>query len=474
MSFLAALCALALMTVGCSSDSDDSSGNDGSGNDGSGATADGAGTDGTAPGTGTPAGGDDGSDPAASGADTGTSGDGAGSGSGDTAGSDATGGGAAGASGGTVDPGADPRLAMVDATDGFCSRIEAELDAELGPEVSGCRCTGLDTGFPGDDKCLLPPPPEEGMQIHIGPESYEDGNPELEAFRFPPGSETSQCWNFHTPNDEKIWYQGAVLSGRDGTHHIINTMYQTDLQDGLAGGGFQVCRDGGTGTNADSIGNLPGASRPYMPMRPAAPENANLGRSIPPNTPSQADMHYFNFGDGDLLREFWLNVYYIPEEEVEEQANQIRGMGGLSWFNFPLPGYSPIQPGTDEVYEYSCPINQDGRIINLLGHYHSHGREFQAWIERDGERTKVFQMYDYLEPAIFSYDSVTENPGFSEGSAGATSGMLEVQAGDRLVWSCHIVNDSDVPLTYTNEVETGEMCNIWGASVGTTIDCVVQ
>jgi hypothetical protein len=35
------------------------------------------------------------------------------------------------------------------------------------------------------------------------------------------------------------------------------------------------------------------------------------------------------------------------------------------------------------------------------------------------------------------------------------------------MWDCHIINDSDVPLKYVNEVKTGEMCNVWGYSIGT-------
>ena len=79
-------------------------------------------------------------------------------------------------------------------------------------------------------------------------------------------------------------------------------------------------------------------------------------------------------------------------------------------------------------------------------------------------------MYDYLEPLIFDYDTVTENPDFSENAGGAFTGVLEVKAGDTLQWECRIVNDSSATLRYTNQVNTGEMCNIWGASVGTKID----
>ena len=51
---------------------------------------------------------------------------------------------------------------------------------------------------------------------------------------------------------------------------------------------------------------------------------------------------------------------------------------------------------------------------------------------------------------------------------------LDLKAGDSLDWECEINNDSDQPLAYTNEVQTGEMCNIWGSSVGPTISCFLQ
>jgi hypothetical protein len=319
----------------------------------------------------------------------------------------------------------------------------------------------INSGFPGDDACLLPPAAGEGMQIHIGPSNYDDPA-EIDKFRFTPGSESSECWSFHTPNTEDIYYQTFVLSGRPGTHHIINTMYSTDHADGTT---FTLCRDPGTGTTPDILANLPGASKAYMPRRPVAPENANLGRPIPANTASQADMHYFNFTQEDILREFWMNIYYVPKEQVEMEPLQIRGMGGIGW---------QIAPGTDKVYQYSAPITQDGRIIELLGHYHAHGVRFAAYLQRaTGEQMKVFEMYDYLDPLIFSYNSITTNPEFSDNAGGAYTGILEVKAGDTLQWECHIINDSQATLDYSNAVETGEMCNLWGATVGPNINSVL-
>jgi hypothetical protein len=324
------------------------------------------------------------------------------------------------------------------------------------------KCT-INSGYPDDNACLLPPAANEGLQVHVGPTNYDDPA-DVNRFVFAMGSEASACWSFHTPNTEQVYYQTFVLSGRAGTHHIINSMYTSEVTDG----GFTTCKDPGTGTAADQIGNLPGASKAYMPRGRVAPENVNVGRSIPARVPSQADMHYFNFTDGDILREFWMNVYFVPREQVMDEATQIRAMGGVGWLIL------PIAPGTDTVYQYSCPIDTDGRLLSLLGHYHAHGKRFTAFLQRGGgAKEKVFEMYDYMDPQIFQYNSVVTNPMFSQTAAGATTGILEVHAGDTIHWECHIINDSNVGLTYTNMVSTGEMCNLWGESLGPLINCVL-
>lgn len=350
-----------------------------------------------------------------------------------------------------------------------------DIDCDADPHNAACIDThvrgqcGIDTGFPGDEACLLPPPPGEGIQIHVGPEDYGDPD-EIAKFIFEPGMENSLCWSLDIPTDEDIYYQGYVLSGRPGTHHIINTGYTTPNPEASIGV-FTRCRGGSAGTS-DEIAEtqIPGASKPYMPRFAVAPENEGLGYPIAANMPMQSDMHYFNYTDEPILREYWLNLYTIPAEQVTEQPNRIRGYGGITWF-----GAGAIQPGTDTVYNYKCPIEADGRITALLGHTHSHAVRFTAWVARsNGERLKVFESFDYLEPKIYAYNSVEENPPLGDpedGIPGAYTGILEVNAGDELEWECHVINDDDVPLTFTNFVDTGEMCNIWGQAVGPRIDC---
>jgi hypothetical protein len=420
-------CMLALVVAfGCNSETDNGGSNAAAGTGGSGAGEGGGGAGGTG----------------------GASGEGA---SGGVGGASGEGGAGAGGAGGEVTGGTGGEV-----TGGTGGMGGAGGETADFPDIRGTGpdCEALDTGFLGDDKCLPPPPEGEGLQIHIGPEDY--ANPGKWVIN--DGEENSWCANFHLPNTDEVYYQGFVLSGRPGTHHIINTAYVESvvLVDGELG---MICMDGGTGTNLEIYDNLPGASKPYMPRKKLAPENEGLGRKLPPGLPAQADMHYFNFTGEDqpLLREFWMNLYYVPKEQVTETAQQIRGMGGLGW---------QIAPGTDKVYQYQCAIPTAGRIVGLLGHYHAHGVRFSAYLQKaGGAQQKVFEMYDYNEPAEFSYDSVSMNPDFSSNAPGAINGTLNVDAGDTLQWECHIINDSMYTLDYSNKVENGEMCNIWGSTV---------
>ena len=63
---------------------------------------------------------------------------------------------------------------------------------------------------------------------------------------------------------------------------------------------------------------------------------------------------------------------------------------------------------------------------------------------------------------------------FSSAAPGAHTGLLPMVAGDVLEWECEINNDSQDTLYYVNEVKTGEMCNIWGMTVGPPIACQLR
>jgi hypothetical protein len=346
-------------------------------------------------------------------------------------------------------PPTDPNDPPVDEPVDPADPEDPPVDPNAYPDLRG-KC-GLNTGFPDDDACISAPSAEEGFQIHVGPSDYTD-QAELDRFALAPGQEVTACYTLQLPNQDKdVFYQTNVFSGREGTHHVISNY----AAPGSPLGGFMA----GCPT---PLGTLPGAPRAYVPRFPVAPEYADVGYRIPAGSVGTFDIHYFNYTDGPILREFWQNFYTMDPADMKREALQMRGYGGLSWSAF------PIAPGTDQVYQYSHPFTGNGYVMTLLGHYHSHGKRFTAYITRNGSTTpeKVYETFDYQDPLLLHYNSVTENPPFAEGQAGAVSGILEVKDGDVLSWECHVVNDGMVGLTYSNDVKNGEMCNMWGYSVG--------
>ena len=66
---------------------------------------------------------------------------------------------------------------------------------------------------------------------------------------------------------------------------------------------------------------------------------------------------------------------------------------------------------------------------------------FSSWVERkDGKVEIIYQSFDWMDMPTFRYDSVVQNPtpSFDKRIDGATSGILTLDAGDKLHFNCHI------------------------------------
>jgi hypothetical protein len=85
--------------------------------------------------------------------------------------------------------------------------------------------------------------------------------------------------------------------------------------------------------------------------------------------------------------------------------------------------------------------------------------------------TLIYDSWDWVDPRIFNYDSITNNPPLSPSHQrdGAVSGVLRVKRGDKLKIECHVNNTTDKALAFANEVYTGEMCVLYGSAVGFTL-----
>ena len=311
----------------------------------------------------------------------------------------------------------------------------------------------LHSGFRGDEYCILPPPEGKGIQIHFGPKNYTDPA-ELAKYTIDPGQEFNSYGIANIDALADHWYNYTQIRMRPGSHHLINQLVQGDLQEGFV--------DGKVGCPGTPVGGFPGTQNLIRNMPPGgiqAPENVGLGSKLTADTKLCLNYHAYNYDtDVPQLREVWINVWFVDEAEVTQHASTVTVTAG------PFQG---IPPHSQKVLTTTTTVKGDGRIINLFGHRHAATDRFAVW-KNDA---LVYDSWNWQESVAYDYDSVTQNPPLDEAGKkdGAISGVLPVTAGDAIKIECDVNNQTDNTLTFRNELYTGEMCILFGASVGTTI-----
>jgi hypothetical protein len=323
------------------------------------------------------------------------------------------------------------------------------------------RCIDADpkfsSGYIGDEYCILPPDPKLGMQVRVGPTSYTDPAATKD-FVLQPDQEVNTFYYLKSPNDQPVWYYRTNWRMRQGSHHMIITLPTTDQPDGWvqAGAGFDGIGMGG--------GNFGGAQRTDVD-RPEGtldvpPENVGLGGQLAAHQQFSFNLHHMDFFKEPILREAWVNIWFMDKADVTKP------MTGLSLFG--NPSDVNIAPGEHQALEYMCSIPQDTRIITLLGHRHASTDRFGVWVMRGGEKTDIYESFDWEDIPTYQYDSVSKNPvpDLDKKIDGASSGVLELKAGDELHFLCDVTNHQDQALRFANQVFTGEMCILFGSYTG--------
>jgi hypothetical protein len=314
-----------------------------------------------------------------------------------------------------------------------------------GGNVTECN---INTGYPGDELCILPPDPSKGFQLHYGPSSYDDAA--VQPFLIEPGGETTDCYFVKTPNTQMVYtfeYHGRM---RPGSHHLI--VYAQDngnVPDGLASN----CNQG-----ADArffVGSQTPTVDIPLPGMAQAPENKGLAMELQANTQMALQLHYINTTQEPMLREAWVNMMYSDPATVTQIAEPIFFLAGIAM---------NVAPNTEKIINGSGTAPQDLRVLGITGHFHAHTVRFSAWHVVAGQKTLILEDYDWHEPTNLPFDSVNMNPQADpvQKIPGGFSGILNIKKGERIEWQCHIINDSMTTLTFDNAVYTGEMCNLFG------------
>ena len=329
-------------------------------------------------------------------------------------------------------------------------------------EDIGEPCTNLDSGFVGDEYCMLAPEPGIGHQIHVGPDDYTDPD-ETNRYMIMPGEETNWAEITRTPNTETVYTNGYVSHMRPGSHHFILYSISEDLIPEESG------PETSSGEGAESaVGALggtfeAGATRAVQNALQLSdhPDDQGIGAERPAQQPIAVNLHFINTSEEPLLQEIWVNFKEIPREEIRLWSRPITWYGGLS-MNIP--------PATDELLKNqpgSCNAPADNiRVLGATGHVHASTVRYNATFKRGGagEEEILFEDYDWGEPTEFRYNHSTDNPAPDPvtGTPGGQTGVFLTGTADEFYWECEVQNRSGGYLRFSNEVYTGEMCNVFG------------
>lgn len=341
------------------------------------------------------------------------------------------------------------------------------------------------TQFPGDEYCILPPPPDLGIQFGMHPQGDPEvwfaqvstgdlsgyANPSAE-WTMASGQEAERNYTGGTNNPAEHNFYRTYVRMRAGSHHMINSAGATAPR-GTWGPGSAAGLASGTG--------LPGAQRPdeNAPKTLDKPiDDAGLYSIYPANPNITFNVHHFNPSPQTTLKEAWVNLWWETDATI-----RVRGVTGLSLLQ---PITLSIAPNTTMDLHYSWTnFTQPTRVVTLFGHRHAWTSNFSAWVERPGGVTEiVYQSFDWFDQPTYRYDSATQNPipMPEQRLDGGHSGLLTVVPGEELHFNCHITytearavaENAPSPsaqgtIGFANEAFTGEMCILFGSAAGTAL-----
>jgi len=310
---------------------------------------------------------------------------------------------------------------------------------DAGTPDAGGGCN-LNTGYLGDDQCILPPPPDKGFQLHIGPSDYK--NPDA-AYLLQAGQEaTTDFQGAPSPNTAKAYFFYRQYRMRPTAHHVIIT----------APNGSDVGRRIGTANKSED----------YPTGGVIAPEDKNVGIPIDPNTPISVSFHAINTGTKPQIREIWVNFWYRDPAEVTQPATE--------WFETGNTTFA-IAPHTQtKIGPTTCTVSGNGRLLWAYGHRHANNTRFLMTRIRGTQRDVIYDAYRWDEPLLLDYSSTVTNraPDPANMGEGGWNGILDLVTGDKIEWTCDVNNTTDSTLRFTNNTYTGEMCIIDAEAVGST------
>jgi hypothetical protein len=354
-----------------------------------------------------------------------------------------------------------------------------------------------ETQYPGDNFCILPPPPDKGIQYGVHPqgmawfEQVSQGdmsgyqNPH-DDFVMQDGMEEEGNYYTLAGNPQEMNFYRSYPRMRGGSHHMIVSTNDGTATPHTWGLGSPDGLFGGTG--------LPGAQRPdeNTPKSLIKPtEDDGLYSILPAMAGVTFNMHHFNATGMPILKEAWTNLWW--EDNATVRVYGISGFDAVEQFTT-----LSIPPGTSQDIHYSWNLSETMsiRLLTLFGHRHAWTTNLSAWVEKpNGDTEILYQSYDWFDEPTYRYDSMTMNPvpapqARTDGAASGIRMLGGMPGGEKLHFNCHIENtderaqalgpraeppsQSNRTLRFANQAFTAEMCILFGSTAAVRLPTPVR
>jgi hypothetical protein len=356
-----------------------------------------------------------------------------------------------------------------------CERQKCDVSSTA---WQGCKINGwsgyvaaphcaANSGHPGDGAALCVPGPDEGIQVHFGPATYDDPA-EVEKYMLAPGGESYDCAFDKTPNLTGRYFGQYVARARPGAHHV--QMTYAAAGDTTPAKTTRTCNLGadliGTVSTFIAIAQSPELDIPNLSIpRPAAAADAGgldfEGSAAPMDADRMLQLlaHFLNTSSDPLLKEAWFNFYFRDVADVKAALYTISLIsGGIS-----------VPPHSKAVFRRSSATTIDRDVKYLQGHSHVGNDRLSIWHAPAGAAAdrKLYESYDPLEPPNLEFSPFVHNPAPDRATStpGGISGAFTLKAGDSLVWECEFNNQTNsvVGDGGPNPKGFGQMCYVYGA-----------
>ncbi|MEZ4308928.1 MAG: hypothetical protein R3F14_12895 [Polyangiaceae bacterium] len=222
--------------------------------------------------------------------------------------------------------------------------------------------------------------------------SEEVGSIELSVtpYEVPVGAEMLRCQELSLPSDSDVEIVRVTSSFSTGNHHVH----------------VYVSADGSTGGPEKTYDCFQTVDFSKWHLLVAA-QASGLDWALPEGTAIHVkgrqsiliQTHYLNFGagkDGPMIAEGKVALELSAPGDVRARVAAIAGENRA----IDLPPYT-----TGRV-EGECALPGNGEILAMMGHYHLHGRKFEAWLRREGEAPRPFYETTLPEPPWMTYTDV--------------------------------------------------------------------